>query len=207
MVSWGFAVEAGRRRVLIGLGAGLAAVSAGAALGQETAASLIMPSIGPRQITRDAALATARRISLHNLHTGDVFAEAYYENGAYVPQAMAQAQRVLRDWRNGEEHLMDPRLFDVLHAVSADLETGEAFQIISGYRSPRTNAAMHARSDGVASNSQHMYGKAVDVRIQGVELTRLHKAALAQKAGGVGLYPVSNWVHIDTARVRTWTGV
>jgi uncharacterized protein YcbK (DUF882 family) len=192
--------------VLIGLGAGLAAVSAGAALGQEKAGSLILPAIGPRRITREAALASARKVSLHNLHTGDSFAEAYYENGVYVPSALAEAQRVLRDWRNGEEHLMDPRLFDLMHDISGDLETGQAFQIISGYRSPKTNAAMHERSSGVASNSQHMYGKAVDVRIQGVELARLHRAALAQKAGGVGLYPVSNWVHIDTARVRTWTG-
>jgi uncharacterized protein YcbK (DUF882 family) len=191
----------------MGLGAGFAAVSAGAALAQDKASSLVLPAIGPRRITRDAALAAARRISLHNLHTGDSFAEAYYENGVYVPSAMAEAQRVLRDWRNGEEHLMDPRLFDVLHSVSSDLETDQPYQIISGYRSPKTNAAMHERSSGVASNSQHMYGKAVDVRIQGVELNRLHKAALAQQAGGVGLYPVSNWVHIDTARVRTWTGV
>ena len=181
-----------------GLGAGLALAPLSKALGSE---------LMPRRVTRDAALATARRLSLHNLHTGDTFGEAYYENGAYVPAAMAEAQRVLRDWRNGEEHMMDPRLFDVLHSVSADLGTSQPFQIISGYRSPASNAAMHARSAGVASNSQHMYGKAVDVRIQGVELTNLHKAALAQKAGGVGIYPVSNWVHIDTARVRTWTGV
>jgi uncharacterized protein YcbK (DUF882 family) len=114
---------------------------------------------------------------------------------------------VLRDWRNGEEHVMDPRLFDALHAINDRLGANQPFQIISGYRSPKTNAAMHARSAGVASNSQHTYGKAVDVRIQGVDLRNLHKAALDVSAGGVGFYPTSNFVHVDVARVRRWTGV
>jgi len=147
-----------------------------------------------------------RRAALHNLHTGDTFNEVYFEGGRYVPQALAEAMRVLRDWRNGEEHAMDPRLFDALHAISAKLETDRPFQIISGYRSPRTNAMLHARSSGVASNSQHTLGKASDVRIEGVDLRQLHKAALSVGAGGVGFYPVSNFVHVDVARVRQWTG-
>jgi uncharacterized protein YcbK (DUF882 family) len=120
---------------------------------------------------------------------------------------MAEAQRVLRDWRSGEEHFMDPKLFDVLHGIAERLETKGPFQIISGYRSPKTNAMLHERSGGVASHSQHMLGKASDVRIEGVELANLHKAALSLKAGGVGFYPVSNFVHVDVARVRSWTGV
>jgi len=148
-----------------------------------------------------------RRATLYNLHTGDRFDEVYFEAGRYVPQALAEAMRVLRDWRNGEEHAIDPRLFDALHAIGAKLETDKPFQIISGYRSPRTNAALHARSSGVASNSQHVFGKAADVRIEGVDLSRLHKAALSVSAGGVGLYPTSNFVHVDVARVRQWTGV
>jgi uncharacterized protein YcbK (DUF882 family) len=151
--------------------------------------------------------AEVRKAVLHNLHTGDTFSEVYFENGRYVPQALAEAMRVLRDWRNGEEHVMDPRLFDALHAINAKLETNQPFQIISGYRSPETNAAMHAKSSGVASNSQHTYGKASDVRVQGVDLRNLHKAALSVSAGGVGFYPVSNFVHVDVARVRQWTGV
>lgn len=149
---------------------------------------------------------TPRRAALKNLHTGDAFNDVYFENGRYLPDALAEAQRVLRDWRNGEEHFMDPRLFDALHAISDKLETRAPFQIISGYRSPKTNAMLHARSKGVASNSQHTQGKALDVRIQGVELANLHKAALAVGAGGVGYYPVSNFVHVDTGRVRQWRG-
>ena len=149
----------------------------------------------------------SRRALLHNLHTGETLDAVYFENGRYVPDALAEAMRVLRDWRNGEEHVMDPRLFDVLHAIHRKLDVTAPFQIISGYRSPQTNAMMHARSPGVASNSQHMQGKASDIRIQGVELGDLHKAALSLKAGGVGLYPVSNFVHVDVAAVRHWTGV
>jgi len=153
-----------------------------------------------------ASASDVRRVVLHNLHTGDTFNDVYFERGAYVPDALAEAQRVLRDWRSGDEHFMDPGLFDILHNISGKLETDRSFQIISGYRSPKSNAAMHARSAGVASNSQHTYGKALDIRVQGVELSNLHKAALSLKAGGVGYYPVSNFVHVDVARVRTWTG-
>ena len=124
-----------------------------------------------------------------------------------MPDALAEAQKALRDWRNGEEHFMDPRLFDVMHGIQQRLETNQPFQIISGYRSPQTNAMMHARSEGVASHSQHMLGKASDIRVQGVDLARLHQAALSLKAGGVGYYPVSDFVHVDVARVRTWQGV
>jgi uncharacterized protein YcbK (DUF882 family) len=148
-----------------------------------------------------------RRVTLHNLHTGDKFDEVYWEKGAYVPDALAAAQHALRDWRNGQEHFMDPKLFDLLHGISQTIQTSQPFQIISGYRSPASNAAMHARSSGVAEHSQHMLGKASDIRVDGVELTHLHNAALSLKAGGVGFYPVSNFVHVDVACVRTWQGV
>lgn len=163
-----------------------------------------LPSLG---WTSELNPVAVRRATLLNLHTGDRFNEVYFANGNYVPDALAEAMRVLRDWRNGEEHVMDPRLFDALHSINTRLETNQPFQIISGYRSPKTNAAMHAKSSGVASNSQHTQGKAVDVRIQGVDLNQLHKAALDVSAGGVGLYPTSNFVHVDVARVRRWTGV
>jgi len=132
-----------------------------------------------------------RRAVLHNLHTGDAFNEVYYANGSYLPDALAAANRVMRDWRTGDEHFIDPGLFDALHAIQSKLETPRPFQIISGYRSPRTNAMLAGRSKGVATNSQHTLGKAIDVRLQGVELSRLRDAALAVGAGGVGFYPVS----------------
>lgn len=192
--------QAARRQVLFGLGAATAAAAVPSVLQREIIARHPLVASAP-------TLADVRRVVLHNLHTGDQFNEVYWERGAYVPDAMAEAQRVLRDWRNGEEHFMDPKLFDVLHSIAAKLETKAPFQIISGYRSPKTNAMLHEHSDGVASHSQHMLGKASDIRVEGVELANLHKAALSLKAGGVGFYPVSNFVHVDVARVRTWTGV
>ena len=147
-----------------------------------------------------------RRAILHNLHTGETFDEVYYEGGRYVAQAMAQGMKVLRDWRTGEEKMIEPQLFDALHAINLRLETDRPFQIISGYRSPQTNSMLHAKSSGVASNSQHTLGKAVDVRLQGVDLRNLRLAALDVAAGGVGFYPQSNFVHVDTGRVRQWAG-
>ena len=162
-----------------------------------------LPSLG---WTAELNPMASRRAMLHNLHTGDKFNEIYFANGKYQPDALAEAMRVLRDWRNGEEHVMDPRLFDVMHGVQQRLGVDAPFQIISGYRSPQTNAILHARSSQVATHSQHTLGKAVDVRIQGVALEHLHKAALSLAAGGVGFYPVSNFVHMDVGRVRHWAG-
>lgn len=186
-------IELPRRSLLrAGAGAALAAAVPAFALAAQKGAA---PDTGPRKAL------------LHNLHTGETFSDVYFEGGRYVPQALAAAMRVLRDWRNGEEHVMDPRLFDALHSIQGKLGTAKPFQIISGYRSPKTNAMLHAKSKGVASNSQHTQGKAVDVRIEGVELRNLQKAALSLQAGGVGYYPVSDFVHVDVASVRQWTGV
>jgi uncharacterized protein YcbK (DUF882 family) len=180
----------GRRGLLLAAGAAVAGVAAPAVLRAEALSG-----------------GAIKRAALHNLHTGDTFNEVFFANGSYVPGALAEAMRVLRDWRNGEEHAMDPRLFDALHAISARLDANQPFQVISGYRSPQTNAMLHARSNGVAEHSQHMLGKACDVRMEGVSLGVLHRAALDVSAGGVGYYPVSDFVHVDVARVRQWTGV
>jgi uncharacterized protein YcbK (DUF882 family) len=200
-----------RRQVLVGAGMAAAAAAIPSVLQSEIlkAAPLVPPGavVPSPAAALSSALADVRRVTLHNLHTGDRFDEVYWDKGRYVPDALAAAQHALRDWRNGEEHFMDPKLFDVLHGIAQKLETRQPFQIISGYRSPTSNAAMHARSPGVAEHSQHMEGKASDIRIEGVELSNLHKAALSLRAGGVGLYPVSDFVHVDVARVRTWQGV
>jgi uncharacterized protein YcbK (DUF882 family) len=200
-----------RRQVIFGAAMAAAAAAVPSVLQGEIlkAAPLVAPglTVTPPATALAAALADVRRVTLHNLHTGDKFDEVYWEKGAYVPDALAAAQHALRDWRNGEEHFMDPKLFDLLHGVSQTLGTRQPFQIISGYRSPTSNAAMHAHSAGVAEHSQHMQGKASDIRIEGVELGNLHRAALSLQAGGVGLYPVSNFVHVDVARVRSWQGV
>ena len=148
-----------------------------------------------------------RLAHIHNLHTGDSLRAVYFENGRYLPDAMSELMKAMRDWRSGEEHLMDPRLFDVMHALRGRLGTNQPFQIISGYRSKATNEMMHERSAGVAKNSQHTEGKASDVRLQGVSLLNIRRAALDLGAGGVGFYPISNFVHVDVGPVRQWIGV
>jgi uncharacterized protein YcbK (DUF882 family) len=160
----------------------------------------------PAPAVRTRAAANTRQIFLHNLHTGDTVKTVYWADGDYVPGALDEARHALRDWRNGQQHDMDPRLFDLHDQLRAKLETDRPFQIISGYRSPVTNAAMHARSSGVASHSLHMQGMATDIRIEGVELRHLQRAALDLGRGGVGYYPVSNFIHVDTGRVRRWSG-
>ena len=156
----------------------------------------------PAVQTRPAA--DVRRLFLHNLHTGDKVKTVYWADGEYIDDALADVRFALRDWRNGQQHAMDRGLFDIFHELSARLETDRPFQIISGYRSPATNAALHARSSGVASKSLHMRGMATDLRVQGVDLAQVRKAALSLGRGGVGYYPRSNFVHVDTGRVRTW---
>jgi len=147
-----------------------------------------------------------RRAFVHNLHTGETLNAVYWESGLYVPGALAEAMRVMRDWRNGQEHVMDPRLFDLLHEVQSRLEVNRPVQLISGYRSAATNHMLHAESGEVAAHSQHLIGKASDIRIEGVELANLHRAALSLKGGGVGFYPQSDFVHVDVGPVRQWAG-
>jgi uncharacterized protein YcbK (DUF882 family) len=196
-----------RRSLLTGLAGAAATVSSSPLLVQKALASPANPRGGPSWPASPAAASGVRRVWLHNLHTDDKLDAVYFENGRYLPDALSEAMRVLRDWRNGAEHMMDPRLFDALHGIHEKLGASAPFQIISGYRSPATNAMLHERSEGVAVHSQHMLGKASDVRIEGVELTHLRNAALSLRAGGVGYYPISNFVHVDVASVRQWTGV
>jgi uncharacterized protein YcbK (DUF882 family) len=128
----------------------------------------------------------------------------YWQKGEYLPSSLAEIQRVLRDHRTGDEHEIHSELLDLLCDLRLRLDTREPFQIISGFRSPATNAMLHAKSDGVATRSLHLDGKAVDIRIPGRALSLLRKTALSMKAGGVGYYPGSNFVHVDIGRVRSW---
>lgn len=178
-----------RRAVLRVAGGALIATAAGSALAPGA---------------RATALGEPRRVSLFNLHTGDRFSDAYWRQGDYVPDAMAAIKHVMRDFRSNEVHDIDPRLLDQLHQLNGVLGAGAPYQIISGYRSPATNAMLHANSDGVAAHSLHMEGRAIDIRMAGVDLTRLRDAALSLGAGGVGYYQASDFVHVDTGRVRHW---
>ena len=146
----------------------------------------------------------ARALAVINLHTGERLSATYWEAGAYVGDALAALSNVLRDHRTGEAHTMDPALFDLLNALSRRLDSKETVQVISGFRSPQTNAALHKASSGVATHSLHMDGRAMDIRIAGVDLPRLRDAAWSLQGGGVGFYPQSNFVHADVGRVRRW---
>jgi len=145
-----------------------------------------------------------RRLVFDNLHTGEKLDAVYWDRGAYVPDALQAVNHVLRDFRNGEVHPIAPKLLDLLDMLSARVETRQPFQVISGYRSPQTNAMLHAESHGVASKSLHMQGMAIDIRLADVDLSKLHDAALGMAVGGVGYYPSSDFVHVDIGRVRHW---
>jgi len=149
-----------------------------------------------------------RNLSLSNLHTGEKLKLNYWADGSYEPAALAEVNRVLRDYRTGDIHPIEPKLLDLLHTLNQNMESeGTAFEVISGYRSPKTNAALHERSSGVASKSLHMQGMAIDIRVDGRTLPQLHDIALGLSRGGVGYYPTSDFVHVDVGRVRRWNGV
>jgi len=145
-----------------------------------------------------------RQLAFHNLHTGEKLTATYWAEGDYVAQELRSLNYLLRDHRNGEVHPIDKNLLDLLYVLQQTVDKAGAYHIISGYRSPATNAKLRKQSNGVAKKSLHMQGKAIDTRLPGVELKHLRKAALNLHLGGVGYYPKSNFVHIDTGRPRFW---
>jgi len=145
-----------------------------------------------------------RALALHNLHTGEHISVTYFQGGKYLHTALSKVNHFLRDFRTGQVHQIQPGLLDVLHQLSAKLETGQPFQVISGYRSPKTNARLARSSAGVAHHSLHMQGKAIDIRAPGIELSDLRDAAKALCRGGFGYYPGSDFVHVDIGPVRHW---
>jgi uncharacterized protein YcbK (DUF882 family) len=146
-------------------------------------------------------------LSFFHTHTGERLKVAYCCNGQYEPHALQQINRLLRDFRVGEVKPIDPKLLDLLHELGGTLQTDQPFHVISGYRSPLTNTMLRERGGahtGVASKSLHMVGKAIDIRIPGRKLDHVRGAARSLQLGGVGYYPSSNFVHLDTGRVRCW---
>jgi len=174
-------------------------------LGASLAVGALLPA-GARAARRSPGPEerTPRELKLLNLHTGESLDAVYFEQGRYVPDALAEIDSVLRDHRTGEVHAIEPRLLDLLHRLSRTLESDAPYHVISGYRSPATNAMLHAASPNVAAGSLHMQGWAIDVRVPGRQLAELHRAALGLRGGGVGYYPASDFVHVDVGRVRTW---
>ena len=151
-----------------------------------------------------AADTDARRLSFYHTHTTQRLAVVYYEDGAYIPAALEQVNALLKDFRTGDVHDIDPGLLDILYELRVALNSGGTYEVISAYRSAATNAMLRKKSSGVAKNSQHLKGAAIDVRLTGVESTALRDAALALARGGVGFYAEAEFVHVDTGRVRRW---
>lgn len=166
-------------------------------------AAMALPALFVPGLVR-ATTGDHQRLAFFHTHTSETLDIVYRENGEYVPEALAEINHLLRDFRTGDVHQIDPALLDILHQVQ-DMTGGRGrYEIISGYRSPATNHMLASRSGGVADRSLHLKGQAIDVRLPGVATSQLRKAGLALKAGGVGYYPGSDFVHLDTGRVRYW---
>lgn len=147
-----------------------------------------------------------KKLSFLNLHTGERTRATFWANGRYIPEGMRAINHVLRDHRTGDRFAIDPDLFDILHQLQYRLRTNQEFHVVSAYRSPATNAKLAEQSGGVAKNSMHTHGKAIDIRLPGRKLSDLRAAALSLQMGGVGYYPSSNFIHLDTGHVRFWGG-
>lgn len=152
------------------------------------------------------AAAESRTIALFNTHTGESLEVTYFAAGGYQDEALRRLNTFLRDHRTGDVGVMDPALFDYLTDVAQAAGADPSFEVISGYRSPASNEMLRAQGSGVARNSLHLQGKAIDVRLKGVGSDRLSEVALDLARGGVGYYARSDFVHLDIGRVRSWRG-
>jgi uncharacterized protein YcbK (DUF882 family) len=182
-----------RREILkAGLVAGTALIGSAAA-GTAQATSLMFERKG------------SFNINFRNVHTGEKFEGVYRVGDRYLPEAFDRINHVLRDFRTGEEFPIDPRVIDMMYMLRHETELKDKrFDVLSGYRSPKTNAKLRKASTGVAKRSLHMTGQAIDLRLPGYDTYQLRKIAVGMKAGGVGYYRGSDFVHMDSGRVRTW---
>ena len=181
-----------RRRFLQGSGALLAGTA--------------LAPLAPARAWAEANGGSTRVLRLHTVHTAESGVFPFFQAGSRAPEVLARLQHFFRDFRTGHEHPLDSGLFDLLHEVAVTLDRDPEFEVICGYRSPKTNEYLRGRSasSGVAQHSLHLEGRAVDVRMVGVSVQRLHAAGLSLQRGGVGLYTASQFVHLDTGRVRHW---
>lgn len=187
-----FARSSVSRRSFLGMGAA-------AAVGLAASPALALtPSATPTPTLKPRSLA------LYNVHTGEALATEFWADGQYVPEALSEANYLLRDFRTGDVEPIDPALLELLATMHGMLGARQPFHVISGYRSPKTNAMLRKNSNGVAKKSFHMRGKAIDVFLPDRDLALLRKAAMNMRVGGVGYYPGSGFIHVDTGRVRSW---
>lgn len=171
------------------------------ALGGTVALGLLL---GPK-VAR-AALPSTRSLSFYAMHTGEELTADYCVDGRYQPQELRAIARILRDHRTDQVHAIDPMMLDIVHAVRRMVGSQDTVHVVSGYRSPETNEAKRRRSrwSGVAKDSYHLYGKAIDLILPNRDMRQVRRAALALESGGVGYYPRSGFVHLDCGPFRTW---
>lgn len=171
------------------LAAGIAAAGLGFAAG---------PAEAARRLVRERSLYIA------NPHTGEVFRDVYWANGKYQRTAIRRINWLMRDFRTDIIHPIDPDLIDLLHGIQGRFGGRRPIYLLSGYRSPQTNTMLIEEGHGAVDNSQHLYGKAADIHIEGARLSDVRKVAVSFRAGGVGTYWHNGFVHVDTGRVRYW---
>ena len=147
-----------------------------------------------------------RRIRMYSGRTGESIDTIYWIEGEYIPEVVKEINNFMRDWRTDDVVKMDPRNFDIMAAAHRLMDVNEPYMLLSGYRSPKTNAMLRSNSKGVAKNSLHMKGQAADLRLKSRSVGQMAKAASACAAGGVGRYSRSNFVHMDCGPVRSWGG-
>jgi uncharacterized protein YcbK (DUF882 family) len=186
------------RRSFLGFGA--------ATLGGVMMPALAKPALAAASFKGGVVESGSRRLSFRNAHTGESFTGVYRVGDKYLPDAFTQINTVLRDFRTDQVFPMDPKVIDILYQLHRLTGEQKPFEIISGYRSPKTNAMLRGKSSssGVAKKSLHMEGKAIDLRMEGFSTARLRDLSKSMKAGGTGYYGSSNFVHVDCGDVRSW---
>lgn len=150
------------------------------------------------------SISSSKTLALNNIHTGETLKLTYFEQGHYIKDALQEISYLLRDYHTGDIHPIDPALLDQLYDLKLALGIDKFFYVFSGYRSPRTNTKLRKRFRSVAKHSLHMQGRAIDIHVDGLETRKIRNAALAMRRGGVGYYPRSGFVHLDTGSFRSW---
>lgn len=172
-------------------------------MGLITAASVIIPRKSLSAVQYSAL--SEKSLYLHHVYTGESLRTVYWKEGRYIPQALTEINYLFRDTRTGKVMAINTELLDLLCELGKNTKSREPFYIVSGYRTPRSNAYLRKTTKGVARNSLHMYGKAVDIRLPGYRLESLRYAAMELRRGGVGYYPHSHFIHVDVGSVRYWS--
>lgn len=188
--------SADRRRFIVGM-----AVYCAASLARSVARAAEASTVAVDGSVRSSPV---RSLSFLHTHTGERLAVDYFQDGKYQSDGLDQVNHLLRDFRTNEVHPIDPALLDTLFDLKTLTETDTVFEVISGYRSPATNAMLRRSTEGVALHSMHLEGRAIDVRLERFSTTMLARLARSLGRGGVGFYPASDFVHVDTGRVRSW---